>query len=242
MPGCLESSEERPSNFDCNRKGWMPNPARQLCGEFCFYRARRFAVALAVTLFDRTGLRGGGLSRSTAERFLDRCSQPNHQSTRPRPGPQFQAMDTAPEPAAARAVPPALERSRPIAGTAAFVPGHSRFRARKEILPRPPVPDSPECRWQARIGLHPLLRAVRATIPPNPMEVERASRSLATLRTPRQRHSREVGPSRSRAFAVTQHTHRRCWLIRPAPIERLYRVSRTPRLIDDSSSRAKILS
>jgi hypothetical protein len=121
MPGCLESSEERPSNFDCNRKGWMPNPARQLCGEFCFYRARRFAVALAVTLFDRTGLRGGGLSRSTAERFLDRCSQPNHQSTRPRPGPQFQAMDTAPEPAAARAVPPALERSRPIAGTAAFV-------------------------------------------------------------------------------------------------------------------------
>jgi hypothetical protein len=90
---------------------------------------------------------------------------PIHRSTRPRPGPQFQDIDTALEPAAARAAPPALERSHPIAGTAAFVLGHSRFRAQKEILPRPPVPDSPECRWQARIGLHPLLRAMRATPP-----------------------------------------------------------------------------
>jgi hypothetical protein len=48
-----------------------------LCGEFCFYQARQFAVALAVALSDRTGLHGGGLSRSTAERLLDRCSQPN---------------------------------------------------------------------------------------------------------------------------------------------------------------------
>ena len=95
------------------------------------------------------------------------------------------------------------------------------------MLPRPPVPDSPECRWQARIGLHPLLRAVRATSPP----IRWKHKEHRVRQQLFERLARDIVEKQDPFAHVLSQSNRTL----------VSSLSYAPRSIDHSSSRAKIV-